>query len=409
MAEGALSRFRRRLAYQAVSAAIHQPRALRSLAAMVRNSPAMRSRLHIVAARDDVAGVFQRPLAFSNSAQRPNLVAGEFAIGMASGPRHACERALLLRQLPPPDDFALRSAAESQRLVQALRAGEARRFDRIGDYMAPIAWQAMGGAFGAALPPLPAGDPMFVHLRNIGAHLIVGGVATEAVQRRARESAAELTAWTHAHLPALQAAWGLPGATHRDAVARNAVGMMWVGHPATVQSGALLMQELLVRPTVVRALADAVGQSTDPWRDAPLRDRIGQHVLELLRFRPPFPILQREVPREVRYGADGASRATAGVSLTVLVIGALFDPAAHAGSPPDTYDPDRVFVHPHDRLMIFGGGRRHCIAGEQVVQMLVSALIGLLQLPGVTWADPWWRRLRYDGPSIASARLAFRD
>ncbi len=409
MAEGALARAGRWAVYQGVSAAIHQPVALRSLAALVRNSPALRSRLRMVAARDDVAGVFQRPTAFSNSAQRPNLVTGDFAIGMESGSRQACERALLMRRLPSPGDFAMRSAAESRRIVDSLRAGSARRFDLVGDYMAPVVWQAMSGAFGGALPTLAPGDPMFRHLRHVGAHLIVGGVATEAVQRRATHSAAELTAWVRAQLPALQAAWDLPGAAHRDEVARNAVGMMWVGHPATVQCGALVMQELLARPRVLRALVGEVGQCADPWRDGPLRDRLGQHVLELLRFRPPFPILQREVPRDVLYGADGASRATAGAPLTVLTIGALFDPAAHAGTSPEVYDPDRVFVHPHDRFMIFGGGRRHCIAGEQVVETLVSALIGLLQLPGVRWADPWWRRLRYDGPSIASARLAFRD
>ncbi|MGJ7495049.1 cytochrome P450 [Variovorax sp. RT4R15] len=409
MFEKALSRFGRWAAYQGVSAAIHQPRALRALAAAIQQSPKTRSLLRTVATRDDVVGVFERPLAFSNSAQRPNLVAGDFAIGMESGPRHACERALLMKKLQPPPDFAARASAESRRLVDDLRAGPVRRFDLVTDYMAPVVWQAMGGAFGAALPPLPTGDPVFLHLRNIGAHLIVGGVATDAVQRRARESAAQLTAWVQARLPALQTVWGLPGTAHREEVARNVVGMLWVGHPATVQSGVLLMQELLVRPKVLRDLAERVGRCTDPWNDMPLRELFARHVLELLRFRPPFPILRRDVPRDVRFGADGASRAAAGAQLTVMTIGALFDPAAHKGAPPEVYDPNRVFVHPPDRYLMFGGGQRHCIASEQVVEMLVSALIGLLQLPGVKWADPWWRRMRYDGPSIASAQLAFTD
>ena len=409
MLEKVLSRFGRWAAYQGVSTAIHQPRALRALAVVIQKNPRIRGFLRTVATRDDVVGVFERPLAFSNSAQRPNLVAGDFAIGMESGPRHACERALLMQKLQPPPNFAARASAESRRLVHDLRAGPVRRFDLVTDYMAPVVWQAMGGAFGAALPPLPSGDPVFLHLRNIGAHLIVGGVATEAVQRRARESAAQLTAWVQARLPALQTVWGLPGTAHREAVARNVVGMLWVGHPATVQSGALLIQELLVRPKVLRELAECAAQCTDPWNDAALRALFTRHVLELLRFRPPFPILRRDVPRDVRYGTDGASRAAAGTQLTALTIGALFDPAAHTGAPPGAYDPGRVFVHAPDRYLMFGGGPRHCIASEQVVEVLVSALIGLLQLPGVKWADPWWRRMRYDGPSIASARLAFRD
>ncbi|RZI97606.1 MAG: cytochrome P450 [Variovorax sp.] len=406
-----LSRFGRWVSYRAVSAAVHQPLALRGLAAFVQKTPRARGLLNMVASRDDVVDAFQRPSAFSNSAHRPNLVAGDFAIGMESDARHACERAQLLRQLPSPAAFAERASAESRRLVAALQADGARRFDLIDDYMVPIVWQALGGSFGQALPPLPPGDPMFLNLRYVGAHLIAGSSATDAVQRRALESAAALNAWVRAQLPALQALWGMPEVAQREAVARNVTGMLWVGHPATVQAGALLMQELLARPKVWRELAGRVRQSVDPWTDQPLRELLGRHVLELLRFRPPFPILRRQVPRDVLWGADGAARARAGSEVTLMVIGALFDPKAYAedgGGDPARYDPDRVFAHPADRYMVFGAARRQCIAPEQVVETLVSALTGLLQLPRLRWAQPWWRRMRYDGPIIVSAPLAFR-
>ncbi|RYY51933.1 MAG: hypothetical protein EOO24_66035, partial [Comamonadaceae bacterium] len=117
-----LSRFGRWLSYRAVSAAVHQPLALRGLATFIQTTPRARSLLNTVASRDDVVGVFQRPSAFSSSAHRPNLVAGEFAIGMESDARHACERAQLLRHLPPPAVFAERASAESQRLIAALQA-----------------------------------------------------------------------------------------------------------------------------------------------------------------------------------------------------------------------------------------------------------------------------------------------
>ncbi|RYY98897.1 MAG: cytochrome P450 [Comamonadaceae bacterium] len=403
-----LSRFARWLSYRAVSAAVHQPLALRGLATFIRTTPRARGLLSTVASREDVVGVFQRPSAFSSSAHRPNLVAGEFAIGMESDARHACERAQLLRHLPSPTVFAARASAESQRLIAALRAGGSRRFDLIDDYMVPIVWQALGGSFGQALPALSPGDPMFLNLRYVGAHLIAGATATDAVQRRARESAAALNAWVRGQLPALQALWQMPAQAQREAVARNVIGMLWVGHPATVQSGALMMQELLARPEVLHALAGRVRQSTDPWGDAPLRELLARHVLELLRFRPPFPILRRDVPRDVLYGADGKAVARAGAQLTLMVIGALFDPAAHGGADPTRYDPDRAPSHPDDRYLVFGAAQRQCIAPDQVVETLVSALTGLLLLPQLRWAQPWWRRMRYDGPIIASAPLSFR-
>lgn len=408
MPEGVLSRIVRWAAYRGVSAVVHQPVALRGLAAWIQKNPRARGLLNTVASRDDVVGVFQRPSAFSSSAHRANLVAGEFAIGMEADARHACERAQLLQHLPSPDVFRERASVETQRLIAALQAEGATHFDLVDDYMVPIVWQALRAAFGPALPALPAGDPMFLHLRYVGAHLIAGATATEAVQRRAMDSAAALNDWVRAHLPALQAAWAAPGAARREAVARNVVGMLWVGHPATVQSGVLMLQELLARPRVLRELAGRVRGSVDPWTDVPLRALLARHVLELLRFRPPFPILRRDVPREVLYGADGTAKARSGAQLTLMVIGALFDPAAHVGGDASRYDPDRVFIDPADRYLVFGAARRQCIAPEQVVEALVSALTGLLLLPRLRWDAPWWRRLRYDGPIIASAPLAFR-
>ena len=276
--------------------------------------------------------------------------------------------------------------------------------------MVPVVWNAMGGAFGGSLPPLQPGDPLFGHLRYIGAHLIVGAAATESVQRRARESGAALNAWVRARLEPLQLAWRRPGVDQREHVARNAVGMLWVGHPATVQGGALVMQELLARRAVLRQLVLNIewargGRLSNPE----LREVVKNHVLELLRFRPPFPILRRDVVRDTLYGTDGAGRAGGGSQLTLLILGALFDPAAqlNASCKPSEYRPGRAFREADDRYLIFGVGARQCIARDQVIETLVSALICLLELPNLRWADPWWRRMRYDGPIVSSMRLAF--
>jgi cytochrome P450 len=397
--------------YHAVSAVVHQPRLLRFIARTAQQQPWFARLGKMVASRDDVVGAFDRPLAFSSTAHRPQLVAGDFMMGMESGPRHSAERSLLVSHLPKPGEFERCAVQESRKRIDALRAGPVRAFDLIDDYMVPVAWQAIGGAFGAALPTLAPGDPMLLNLRYVGAHLIAGGVATEAVQERARRSAAELNAWARQYMDQLYPLWSDGGKFSPDVVARNVVGMLWVGHPATAQSGALIMQELLARRSdpALKALAGQVRTHADPWSDQDLRAKVKLHVLELLRFRPPFPILTRDVRRDTLYGADGKSRAKGGSTLTLMAIGAMFDPAA-TREPPDDYVPERSFFHSKDdRHLLFGWGARQCPGRDPVVEILAAALLGLLQLPRLDWADPWWRRMRYDGPIVSSMRLKFSE
>jgi len=211
----------------------------------------------------------------------------------------------------------------------------------------------------------------------------------------------------------LDARWQqVPQTTQRR---RDALGLMWVGHPATVQAGVLIMQELLARPAEyarLRAEMAAAVQRGDDGR-AHVRERLRDHVLELLRFRPPFPILGRLVPTEAAFkvgtaaGADGAA-ATAKArpgSVAVLTIGALFDPAAQREDPRQ-YLPGRHFHEPEDRLLVFGAGPRNCIAREQVIQILVTALAGLLQIGSVERGLRAHRKPVYDGPVIVEMTLS---
>jgi hypothetical protein len=74
-----------------------------------------------------------------------------------------------------------------------------------------------------------------------------------------------------------------------------------------------------------------------------------------------------------------------------------------------TYEPGREFHSAPDRYLMFGMRERACIAQYQVVEILVSALAGLLVLPQLTWADSWFSRMKYDGPIISEFRLRFAD
>lgn len=396
--------------YNGVSVLIHQPRLLRLLSHALQRHAWLSHLAKMVASRHDVVTTFQRPHSFSSTAHRPNLVAGDFVIGMESGPRHTAERSLLTSHLPVAADFAKYADIESIKLIKALRERPTKTFDLVEDYMVPVAWEAIGQSFGNRLPRIPPGDPMFMDLRYVGAHLIAGTVATAQVKTRAMESAARLNTWVRSNISGLQAAWSTAGPVSREAVARNVVGLLWVGHPATVQSGALLVQEIFAqrRSPQLRALVQQIQQDNSRWTSTALRAAVRSHVLELLRLRPPFPILHRDVPRDTLYGADGKGAIAGGSVLTMFTIGAMSDPAAMTGPRPCRYAPKRSFNDPDDLYLMFGEGARQCIAKDQVVEILTSALLGLLQLPGLTWADPWWRRVRYDGPMIRELRVRFR-
>ncbi|MBS0340510.1 MAG: cytochrome P450 [Proteobacteria bacterium] len=387
---------------------IHQPAMLRLVAWVARGQPWFGRMIKSAATRADVVSTFERQTAFSSSSHRPNLIAGDFVIGMESGARHSAERRLVDAQFPPATDFGLHAAQEARKRSDELLGGDAREFDLIDDYMVPLAWQAISGAFGARLPQLPPGDPMLMNLRYLGAHLIVGPVATERVQERARDSAAAVNAWVRSNIEPLRQAWTHGGfSPEREEVARNVVGMLWVGHPATAQSGALVMQELLARwrDPRVAGFVDRVRRHADPWADAELREEAKGHVLEALRLRPPFPILTRDVRRDTLTGAGGAGRVRGGTRYTVMGIGAMSDPAAMRE--PQVYRPGRKFRHEEDRYLMFGWGARQCPGRDPVVEILASALLGIVRLPHLQWASPWWRRVQFDGPIISGMRLRF--
>ncbi len=72
--------------------------------------------------------------------------------------------------------------------------------------------------------------------------------------------------------------------------------------------------------------------------------------------------------------------------MVVLIIGALFDDPTHQ-SDSRSDSPQCCYQHGDDpRLLLFGAGERACIAKHHVLEILVSALAGLLTLPNIRWA-----------------------
>jgi len=169
------------------------------------------------------------------------------------------------------------------------------------------------------------------------------------------------------------------------------------------------MQELLARrrDQKVVEFVNRVRRHDDPWSDAELRNEARAHVLEALRLRPPFPILTREVKRDTLTGANGEGSVAGGSRYTVMGIGAMSDPAAMHD--PQAYRPGRKFKDERDRFLMFGWAGRQCPGRDPVVEILASALLGIVRLPRLTWASPWWRRVQFDGPIISGMRLRFRS
>jgi hypothetical protein len=405
--------------YRLLSRLIHQPRLLRFAAAALRGKPSFARLARVVAERDAVNAVFQRTLSFSSTAIASNLRAGEFVIGMDKDRRHDAERALLERVLPSPSDLRNASIQHSQLAIDKLRNGVSDRFDLV-EYMVGVAWGALSKAFGPAATAIAGTDPgnsllpskeFVAQLRSLGAHLIVGAVAPDSVREEADVKAADLNKCIQGKLNSLAGTWGLPLPASADLIERNAVGLMWVSHPATVQACALLMQELLGRRAVLDDLSrQAQKLEALAWSDQAFRDQLKEHVLELLRFRPPFPILIRDVPRDTWFDVGAgfpAGFAKAGSQVTLLTVGAMFDDDAMELGNASAYVPGRVFKVPDDRYLMFGMGERACIAKYHVPEILVSALAGLLTLKRLRWARHVFGRIDYDGPTISSMWLKF--
>jgi cytochrome P450 len=405
------------LLYSAFCWMNRHPGVWRCIGAALRLWPRLARLLPFAASHAAVKTVLTRPRSYSNLSHEPHLLAGEFMIGMDPGPTYDADRRLFwsildLLQVGPDAD------REARARCAALRAAPGAAFDLIDDYLQWVVLAAIEPAFGAALDGIVAGrrdqqpDPpcrrrYLEEIRHVAAQLFAGDLAPTPVKRRAELSAASLRSRIDRMIPELAMSWPAARTMPYAAIRRTAVGLGWVSHPVTVQSGALVLQELLGRPAAYRALRVAASELKDNvWTDAAFRQLVTANVLELMRFRPIFPLLARDVPRATEYecGASQSAQAAAGSSVTVLSISALFD--ARGVPAPTRFCPHRAWGAEADsRYLMFGFGDRQCPARDHAVTMITSALIGLLTLPELRWADRWGARMRYDGPMISRMRL----
>lgn len=407
-----------RLGYAAFCWTTRHPGAWRLLGNLLRRIPRFNLPVPFVARRDSVRKVLTRTRSFSNTSHAPNLIASDFLIGMDPGPTYDADRALFESFLGMLSPKAHANFEAQKRASDLARRGPGADFDLIEDYLLWVVFAAIKPAFGAAADYVVAGSRddvpdevvqrHYLHeVRYVAAHLLAGRLAPIAVKRRAEVCAAALRARIVTMTPELCLAWPQSSSTAYSAIQRNAIGLAWVSHPVTVQSAAQVVQELLGRPKVydeLRKMAAELGPAA--WTCGKFRQTITDHVLELMRFRPVFPVLARDVPRaaELATGARNNLKCPAGSGVGVLGISALFDP--HGMEDINAYCPSRDWKSDGDiRFLMFGLGDRQCPAKDHAVEILTSALIGVLTLPRLGWTDRWGSRIGYDGPLINRMRL----
>ena len=394
---------------------------LRGIGRLFRLWPSFGGLFDVAARASAVTAVLTRPLSFSSTVHVPDLVAGDYLIAMDRGPTYDFDRALLEARL---DCLDVRTPADAEARQCALQLTklEGKAFDLIEDYLMWVVFRAISPVFGTAAGSVAVGAGRndsdvglqrqhLLEIRYVAGQLLGGSLSTLRIRRRAEVCGDSLRARIAGVSGAIRSAWGARGAecSTKD-IQRNAVGLTWVSHPVTVQSGALVVQELLSRPEVYRALRSRAASIGTPnvWADDDFRGYVRDHVLELMRFRPVFPILSRAVPRDTEFetGGNGNARCPGGGKIGILSIAALFDPRAVSNS--GRFCPHREWTDPDLRWLMFGYGERRCPARKFAVDILTSALIGLLTMPELQLARDDGKAIRYDGPLMSRMRLKER-
>lgn len=422
--------FLREIAYRLMSRAFHHPRLLRLLADLMRTFPHINLLLPttLVSTRDAVAALTRRTEDFSHTAYDGNLVAGPFVIGKDDRDAVIEDRTILRKWLPadprcpahvplPAKVAGSASLAKAHALIHGLRDQGRTSIDLIDEYMMEIVWSELVAILGAeanailGLQDAENLSGLLSDLRRLGAHLVVGWIAPENIQKRAEECAKRVR--TQILDSAQRLAPSLDAALN-DETSQRFIGMLWVGHPATVQAGSLLLQELFERPEIHAPLSThALRLGSAAWTDPAFRALVRDYVLELLRFRPIFPFLPRVALRDCLCDVGGglSVQVKAGDRVVAMTAGAVFDPGAMWA--PEVFRPGRYREgwarYKEDELMMFGFGERQCVAHHVVVETLTSALTGMLTLPGLRWAERrlFEPRMKYDGVTISHMYVAF--
>lgn len=175
-----------------------------------------------------------------------------------------------------------------------------------------------------------------------------------------------------------------------DEIAASVGGLMLAGRTVG-RSFVFALHQLLQRPEH----RDAAVVAAREGRSGEVLD----HLLEALRFHPPFLALPRYAARRTTLAVGTSSERTVEAGTTVLIspFAAMHDPA---GVPhPDEFDPHR----PDDAYLHFATGRHVCL-GKRVARIVLERMgAALLSHPAFVQTPPG--ALRFRGPLVSSYNL----
>ncbi|MFM1798627.1 MAG: hypothetical protein RLZZ117_905 [Cyanobacteriota bacterium] len=155
-------------------------------------------------------------------------------------------------------------------------------------------------------------------------------------------------------------------------VARNVGGLLIGTIETTSQAVIHALAFLLADPQRREEAVEAALQDEETASDG--------HVLEALRFHPPFPYFFRVCEQPTLLGLGTASEQLIAAGTTVLTLNhsAMFDPAGFVD--PERFDPERN----QSLNFLFGHGHHQCL-GRHIGAVVIPAIVRqVLRLPGIT-------------------------
>jgi len=375
-----------------------------------------------------VSDIFDRPADFQNGYTiAPKAKLGTFLLSLDVGPRHTREKRALKRAIEKPFEtrFAQIAERESWAMVATLKTGPGETIELGSAFAERVFIRTLAQYFGIPLEGwhsehlgTPSGErTLALFIRMLGA--TIGSSASpapfgleELAGLLTPEFEAQLTAVIDRHGPTdPESVIGYivdprPGAgdkqaardvledakfVQQDGLTRSIGGLMCAG-AGFPKAFCHALHELLAHGRLRELAEQARAPNLD---EVAWRTLVRSYVLEALRFRPVFPVLQRYCPRP----ASAAGREiAAGSTIAFSPLGAMFD-RTHVDRP-DEFRPGR----PDHNYFVFGGGSRACLGQQMMLALCPPMLLALLRsFPELERAAPG--TFEYDTTALESYTL----
>jgi cytochrome P450 len=388
--------------------ALAHPRPLFAL--LRRLQPILVTRkLAVVTRFEDVQEVLSRDDVFDVPyAEKMGLITNgqNFFLGMRNTPRYTRDHSNM-RLCVRREDLGSLIGPIVDRAAQAIVANAKGSLEIVRELCRVVPARLVGSYFGT---PGPSEAEMIEWTSALFAFLFLDQADDPEVRKRALGASAALNAYLDgaiaerrakptghddvlARCLALQAA-GLPGTSDLD-LRNDLVGLLIGAIPTTATATALIVDELLERPTELAAATAAAKAGDD--------ELLAKYVFEAARFNPMAPGIFRIANQDytVAKGTFRSATIAAGTTVVASTQSAMLD--ARRIDDPDAFRLDR----PAYEYMHWGYGLHTCF-GQYINQVQIPKIVKALLLRGALQRAPGESgRLKKDGPFAGSLTVVF--